>query len=104
MNYKIGQKVVCINNTPHPGRRWTGDIPVVGRVYTVAGFTASLYDDAPCFLLEEIKNRSFIYHKFKKVRIDMGYRTTRFRPVVEKKTDISELQKLTKVKELECIT
>jgi hypothetical protein len=98
MKYKIGQKVVCIDNVPTKGRFWAHDIPVVGRVYTVSGFTYSLYDDSLCLRLEEIQNIS----SFK--RDDLGYRAVRFRPVAEKKTDISALQRLTKVKELECIT
>lgn len=84
MHFRVGQKVVCVDASPSAVfRRWCGDVPVKGQVYTVRGIRVSthpMWTGALLLLLAEIKN----------VTTDGdGYRAFRFRPVVERKTDIS---------------
>ena len=85
MTFRVGQKVVCIDASK---RRllgvWAADIPVKGCVYTVDGFLE--HPLGPGLILVEIKND-----------IDEhggAYDARRFRPVVERKTDISVFTRL----------
>lgn len=72
-DFRIGQKVVCVNAKPRPGTGWIfWGPPVVGAIYTVAGHCVSRWGDV-CITLSEM---------------DGQYRAVRFRPVVERKTDI----------------
>ncbi len=77
MAFRVGQKVVCVNDKPS---RFTG-LPTnvrEGGVYTVTK-TFLHPRGIPCVLLSEIEVP--IHH--------LGYDASRFRPVVERKTDIS---------------
>lgn len=90
-------KVVCINdNWQHKAsdgslRPRFPDLiyPVKGQVYTIRQILT--FENAPFYLFDEIKNPEMIWilgvH-------EMCFATYFFRPV----TDISELQKLTKIK------
>jgi hypothetical protein len=83
MTFRIGQKVVCIDNGPNPKLKnnfWIGDIPIVGNIYTISGFGFAEATNEELLVLVEIKNCS---------RHGIGYSAWRFRPVVERKTDIS---------------
>ncbi len=79
-------KVVCINAQNNPGRRWLGDPPMEGAIYTVIG-EANTAQGHPGFLLAEIKNNNY----GSKV-----YAACRFRPVKEDKkpTDIAIFRKI----------
>lgn len=91
MIYRGGQKVVCI--TAHP--EWVPwcKVPLVGSVYTVRGI-----DDTGGVLLEEIVN------EFSHSGWDMAtgrsapgepsFWPDRFRPIIERKTDISVFEKI----------
>lgn len=86
MAFRVGQKVVCIDDTHHhpilgPTIRWIlrGEWPVRGHEYIVARsefFVVGL----PAVELVEIKN----FEVF-----DRAWRASRFRPAVERETDIS---------------
>lgn len=82
MTFRVGQKVVCVNDKPMFGWLWTNDKPEIGTVYTVARVIAGRYGSYQSLLLVEICND------------DLGYRAERFRPVVERKTDISIFTKM----------
>lgn len=74
MAFRVGQKVECINDKPD---RWGRAVLVQkGEVYTVA----AVFDwfGLPGLLLEEVKTKEA-----------PGWHALRFRPVVERKTDIS---------------
>lgn len=91
-NFRVGQKVVCINDVPDPGRRFTDCIPPKrGMVYTVRDYVPSHYGNWTAIRLVEVVRRPD----------NMGFRASRFRPLVERKTDISiftaVLNKLEKV-------
>lgn len=93
MPFYVGQKVVCVDDTGIINGRYvefrgvrhleTNSQIYCGEVYTVAwlGLCPKL-------------NRN-IFHLFERERpCGLGYCTSRFRPVVERKTDISALKAL----------
>lgn len=87
MAFHVGQKVVCVDSASghHPGRSWwTGCKPKVGATYTVRGLAASVIDNAPCLLLEEIRNKVRVGATTHK---DAGYAAWRFRPVQTRTTE-----------------
>lgn len=85
--FRIGQKVVCVDASNSPGRRWLEDAPTVGEVYTVTRYFLRL--GKPCVHLAEIE-RSAAAKRI--MGMNVGYWAFRFRPVVERKTDISIFQ------------
>jgi hypothetical protein len=82
MTFRVGQKVVCIDASGG-ALNWGGKRrPVLGAVYTVR----SVYrqeDEPEGILLEEIINQ------LHPCGDEYGFRARRFRPIVERKTDIS---------------
>lgn len=91
MNFHVGQKVMCIDVAGIDMRQFARVpkeiAPIKGQVYTVRGFS-----DAPnpgvAIFLEEIINPIIRF-------VDNGwlgersFMTFRFRPLIERKTDIS---------------
>jgi len=89
MAFRVGQKVVCVTNEVHEeGRMWRDDAPTVGAVYTVSH---EWWRDGRQHLsfieLERHPEAKKIWAMCGKGRL--GYGAWRFRPVTEKKTDIS---------------
>ncbi len=88
MAFRVGQKVVCVDNGEWPADAfgnvgsWRGDIPVEGKVYTVAR-TGLTYRHCECIELVEIRNNA-------RPGNFPGYRAARFRPAV----DISDLESI----------
>lgn len=80
MAWRVGMKVVCVDASDRgfTMASWGADIPVEGEIYTVL-------DVLDCYgieglLLKEIRNTpDWMY----------AYNSDRFRPLVERKTDIS---------------
>jgi hypothetical protein len=81
MTFRVGQQVVCIDASCAPGRAWNDYAPKQGDVYTVSGFGVSPYGDYETIEIAEINH-------------PWGYRASRFRPIVSRKTDISALKAL----------
>jgi hypothetical protein len=76
--FRIGQKVVCVDALSGKGT-WRADIPIEGKIYTIEAFD----DDEEYglgLILFEIKNADIWNYSFG---------AHRFRPVVERATDIS---------------
>lgn len=98
--FHIGQKVVCIN-AAEIGGIWWADKPHKGAIYTVEGFVdlPGTYSLAPVktvgLLLKEIKN-CLLYHG--------SYDPDRFRPVIERETNISVFTDLLVPTELEKVS
>lgn len=89
-DFVVGQKVVLVHDFD-PGVRASapGDgitLPQMGVVYTIREI--GLYCDEPIVWLNEIVNEPHFYIDIFDVA-EQGFGATRFRPVVEKKTDIS---------------
>lgn len=79
MAFYVGQKVVCVDDSKWSyGGPW--DYPRKGSVYTVDG-SAKHWSGGHGILIREIKN---VY-----CGKPQPFLASRFRPVVEKKTDIS---------------
>ncbi len=78
MTFRVGQKVVCVDASGQvPG--W--DKVVEGRVYIIRGFTTR----PACGYYGPIVEGVVRIH----MGVDWPFSTDRFRPIVERKTDIS---------------
>jgi len=83
--FRVGQKVVCVRAECDAGKVWClKDTPVVGEIYTVsaAEFTSPI-TGRQCIGIAELSPPP-----------SGGYRTSRFRPIVSRKTEISALKAL----------
>lgn len=83
--FYIGQKVVCIRDwPPHQHRRYL--CPTKGSIYTVR----ALQDigTAPSMYLVEIRNSPYVFINVP-YPIEPAWIRSAFRPLVERKTDIS---------------
>lgn len=94
MSFRVGQRVVCIDAGPEktaPDHRWVpGEEPVEGQTYTVRRCFADGQGELLLWLNEVCRaplSRA-LYGE------DAGYGAFRFRPVVERKTDISIFTKM----------
>ncbi len=77
MNFRIGQKVVCIDDSP---ATMSGERHLVkGRVYEIEGFTA--IGGLHLAGVPRTDRHSWGEHR--------GWSPRRFRPIAERKTDIS---------------
>lgn len=95
MNFRIGQKVVCIDAKHLPGMR--PDIPIVaGEIYTIRWI--GILRGVPMVRVEE----HFRPNSWPEPDIPML--AERFRPVVEKKTDISIFTEMLKPKQRERVS
>ena|ERR1700730_10848348 len=90
--FHIGQRVVCvdirrIDPEECPNR------PVRSGIYTVRGFVVPYagYSGTPGMLLEEIINRPYPYVQG---TFEPSFWPLRFRPLLERKTDISVFTKI----------
>ena len=95
MAFRIGQKVVCVDDVfasrHYPGyEAW----PTKNIVYTIRDIYNEDFEDgwATALLLEEIINP--FYDWLTLGNHEAGFSARRFRPVVEKKTDISIFTKM----------
>ena len=88
MNFYVGQKVVCVDDAARPtaGLGWSFKKPNVhiGEVYTIGGFENG-GGELGVYLLEVVSN----YPPFPRSGLSRSFYPDRFRPVVERKTDIS---------------
>jgi hypothetical protein len=83
-NFRVGQKVVCVD----PKNTNTSEIPelIYGAVYTIRGKDTRGSENY--VHLEEVRRNIFGYVR------EVPFYAKRFRPAIDRKTDISELQKL----------
>jgi hypothetical protein len=80
MAFRVGQKVVCVDASPAEHGFVCFKWIVRGRVYTVRSLTP--YDG---LLLEEVIDHTRPHLNGR----ERGFKSQRFRPIVERKTDIS---------------
>ena len=89
--FYVGQKVVCIDNTPQPNSLDFGDgeRPLVGNIYTITFIFKDIAtgSNVLCFHLAEIRRDNLSREMWDNE--DIGYGAFRFKPLIEKKTDIS---------------
>lgn len=90
MNFYVGQKVVCVNDRCLPdqwaGYEWDGDAPTIGNVYTVRSVHHDKQQNLVLWLNEIRRSKRSIEEWHDDL---IGYGAERFRPLVERKTDIS---------------
>lgn len=88
MTFRVGQKVVCVDNNAWYGPHGDGLEPLTkGRIYTVIAVDVCLFANPAC-KVSELHSKHWM-------------RQSRFRPIVERKTDISiftQMLKPSKVK------
>lgn len=90
MAFYVGQKVVCVNAESTPGREWLdAELLVENAVYSVREIRWNPVTNRPNLLLNEIRRNQ----ETNRVQF-FGYAPYRFRPLVEKKTDISIFTKM----------
>jgi hypothetical protein len=70
-DFKPGDEVVCVNNDPVGGMPWKGDVPVIGKTYTVRA--TSWFRNETHLHLCQMHNPH--------LGIQLGYRASRFRKV-----------------------
>ncbi len=90
MTFHVGQKVVCVDDEwKDVNWKYIPSRPVRGQVYTVRSVHITERTDGPevSMLLNEITNPIVAWPKIGKSEGD--FPAYRFRPVIERKTDIS---------------
>lgn len=88
MSFRVGQKVVCVDDSATPGRKWMhGDKPTVGKIYEVMGFEIDYRDGKLCLIVDAFPH--------------WGFKAWRFRPIVERKTDIEIFTSMLKPSKVE---
>lgn len=100
-NFRVGQKVVCVRSWENLYGHKNISGPLEGEIYTIReiGF---IHPDRPDILtvrLAEIVNSELDSEEYGKW--EPSFAAYRFRPLVERKTDISCFTKLLKTKSLE---
>lgn len=81
---RVGMRVVCVDATARPGRRWADDAPSQGTIYTISDVFIDVDDDLVIGLLE--LPRSAVAHALFGGKA--GYLPRRFRPLDERRIDI----------------
>lgn len=82
MAFRVGQKVVCVDDSPAKNGVYSGPL-IMGAIYTVKWAGKRPSDHMPVLILEEIRGA------FHWSGCEYAYRQRRFRPVAERSTDIS---------------
>lgn len=93
-NFRIGQKVVCIDDdsTPPPEFVVLSHVehPKKGMIYTVKEFQIAAVSGLPCMLVEEIPDQiAILLHEGELCSARVLFRQNQFRPLVRRKSDIS---------------
>jgi hypothetical protein len=102
MMFRVGQRVVCVDADSGEGEWPSGSRPVLGQIYTVRSIEPTILNSAGLKLVELCLTSTPGHCGIisKKIYKDAAYRAARFRPIVERKTDISVFKAmLTSIKE-----
>lgn len=107
MNFRVGQKVVCVNDE-WDARRDYISYPTDGQTYTVREVfrpcCKMIQADHPvCVRLVEIRQEKLLCDFCSDVS-EMEFDARRFRPLVERKTDISAFMEMLKPKHRERVS
>ena len=100
-NFRVGQKVVCVDDSDPVGsagwhaRKGTkfglshGKVYTIEGIYEAPGFYNGKLENSVCLSLAELKKPPPPIHPWAD-----GFNAKRFRPVVQRKTDISVFKAL----------
>lgn len=96
MSFHLGQKIVCIDDRWHHPNGLPPILPRKGVVYTFAGWESYVEPGNP--------NRYLYVEEIPKCQPDsslrlVSFQASHFRPVVERKTDISIFKRLLQPRE-----
>lgn len=92
MTFRVGQKIVCVERAPFGDSQWDPDdgVPVEGEIYTIQQM--------------HIESSGYLVLRLLEIRRgerarrwwgdDVGYGAYRFRPVVERATDVFVFHKI----------
>lgn len=81
-NFRVGQKVVCTRGADRSSLTKGNWAPKTGGVYTVRG----IYNGP---IRVDLNLEEYVHHEFHADGGELGWDASRFRPVVQRKTDIS---------------
>lgn len=90
--FEVDQKVLCIGGFSR--RPDAAILPVTGRIYTVRWIGQRCTDNAPCLMLVE-----HFGGKHPQADIEFAFNVERFRPLLDRETDISVFTEMLKQKE-----
>lgn len=84
MAFRVGQKVVCVDDSGWESWRASWLLPVTGTTYTIRSIGHAYTNETqePCIRLEELRNR-----EAQVPGQEPNFRASRFRPLVERKTE-----------------
>lgn len=98
MTFRVGMKVECVDSHPGHGFSWEHqEAPVLGSKYTVTRVFIDEEGDEIIHLQEIARDR--VSQEW--WGDDVGYRASRFRPIVERKTSIEVFQRMLNPSEVE---
>ncbi len=86
MTFRVGQKVVFIEDYTAIGARYSVHVPQSGQVYTIREFEDR--GERPALRLIEVVNGPR-RHRQVSEWVEPAFAVDHFRPIVERKTDIS---------------
>lgn len=92
MNFKIGQKVVCVNASPGKACACPSNL-TEGAIYTVSGFSEATDGDIGVIVAEAEPLGSCLNPQGY-VLMHVGWLPMRFRPLIERKADMEARQTL----------
>lgn len=96
MGFRVGQKVVCIEETVIPPENLISQYPltpVEGKVYTICEIMIGVISKKPCLMFHEIPAETVVYlYKGKACEGVPAWEASGFRPVVDRKTSIEVFQ------------
>ena len=95
MTFRVGQKVVCVDDdwSRHPEWGRLQQRPVLNGIYTVRSVSPHWHEGGGTgLLLVEVRNPEIDWSDGD--TCECRFPSRRFRPIVERKTDISELKAL----------
>ncbi len=91
-NFTVGQKVVCVDAKTNRGDQYLSELKE-GAVYLVRKVAVQeipdVFEPELSVWLEGITREVFSSEDLSIICDDFGFRPSRFRPIVERKTDIS---------------
>lgn len=94
--FRVGQRVVCIDGSRNPSG-FSKFYPVEGQIYTIRGFHTEPHIKDVGIFLEEIINPPTKWSDA--TSCEWPFASKRFRPLVERKTDISMFEEMLREKE-----
>lgn len=95
--FHVGQKVICINEDKEvpAGIVLLSSIehPIKGKIYTIRDLRVSFTTGAPCILVEEMPDQTAaVIFNGELYFAQVLFRQDQFRPLVTRKTDISQFK------------